>query len=183
MSNKTILQDHNTQLQQSNTKLAQAIEKVNELPNTGGGTVEMCTVTLTSTFAGVNTLIQGYADVFVLEEDFSVASENGSAFKHVGEFVEKSISVSVPKGSVIYASVSFDYLEYALDMPHEGYKYVTDTNHVSINRAALLLSLSDITSDGVFLAGDRIWGFAVYGDCEITFAPINTEILPEEGEQ
>ena len=37
MSNKSTLQNHNTQLQQSNNLLAQAIEKANGLPDAGGG--------------------------------------------------------------------------------------------------------------------------------------------------
>lgn len=145
-----------------------------------GNTVETCTVTLKSTFAGVNTLIQGYAEAYTLEADYSTAEENGTAIQLVGEFVEKSIAVSVPKGSVIYAWVCFDFEE-----PHSGgllgesSMNVYTPDSISLTGQVLMLARSEWANGDVVWAGDYFWQFAVYGDCTITFAPINEVKIDE----
>lgn len=141
-----------------------------------GSSVEMCTVTLTSSFDGVENLTEGHADAYVIEKDFSVTTEQNSACKNVGSFVNTSISISIPKGNLLILDISYDYGTYdstGMFHPDEYVDYIPPKNFSLTGDVGFIIN-GGLANFGGTYAGSGIaecCGFVVYGDCSITVTP------------
>ena len=192
MSNKSILQEHNTRLQSGNELLLQAINKANALPNadastedltseleeqatlidellveldkkTSGETVETCTVTLVNEIEG-DYITHTNLYVHQVNPNYKYGSEDDFTYltSMYTRYTENTLVISVPKNSMIIVHASYDY-QPSTSMADWDFRRATLS--ISENAASVMFGNYIEFKGGYEEFGEVI---AVFGDCTIT---------------